>query len=675
MRLPFFVVLLLLSCFSQIHAEVLWAQKVVSFSSQYSERLYRVGEVLHKPNVFPNHTLNGCSWSPAVEAKMAYFEVAFSKSMAIKQVAIFINQSPHALSGVSITDRTGSERRLDISKVYPLGKEAKVIRLDFPLTPFEVSTVKVTFNLHGVKEMLMVDAIGISDDLSPIEAHISLDKRVSPEWTALPLSGWINTSCDELNPFVFAQGKKMLYSKKNCAQNIEGTLAHSGDIFVSTLVDGAWTAGQSFSARANNIYNNEIVGITEDEQKIYITGSYDPGSSLVKQGISLMDKDQSGIWKEPKAVVIKDFYSTDSKENTFYLHPSGQYLLMSLDRKEGIGKTDLYISLIQSDGSFGSPIHLGPVVNSAGFEFAPFLSKDARSLYFSSYGFAGYGSADIYVSERIGDGWTQWTAPLNMGPEVNSPKFDAYYRELEDGSVLFSSTRSGSKGFSDLFLIDNIQSHFKQEVVECQPVPEEFIPDSLRTWPQIISWGSHQPLGALKIIVSIDGSVIQQFNTSDTTISFPYRKGFMIQLELSSPLVPTQVHSIITTDSGKMHTLKLGLLNRETAFSSNNILFERDASILLPESYPTLNRLALWIKEQQQLKIQISGHTEPGGNKSYNRKLSENRAKAVKDYLVSKGVSPKQLVAKGFGGSKPLQTGNDLESRSANRRVEFLVLP
>jgi OmpA-OmpF porin, OOP family len=105
-----------------------------------------------------------------------------------------------------------------------------------------------------------------------------------------------------------------------------------------------------------------------------------------------------------------------------------------------------------------------------------------------------------------------------------------------------------------------------------------------------------------------------------------------------------------------------------------NIYFEFDKSVLLPESKNELDMLMHMLEDYPHMEIEISGHTDNIGSDTYNRKLSEERAKAVVDYLIREKVESKRLTYKGYGASKPVDTNETEAGRQKNRRVEFRVL-
>jgi outer membrane protein OmpA-like peptidoglycan-associated protein len=111
-----------------------------------------------------------------------------------------------------------------------------------------------------------------------------------------------------------------------------------------------------------------------------------------------------------------------------------------------------------------------------------------------------------------------------------------------------------------------------------------------------------------------------------------------------------------------------------STFVLKDIYFEFDKSTILQQSYFELKSLISLLETYPQMHIEIRGHTDGKGSDSYNLRLSENRAKAVADYLISKGVSEKRLQHKGYGKSLPIDSNDTEEGRANNRRVEFKII-
>ena len=106
----------------------------------------------------------------------------------------------------------------------------------------------------------------------------------------------------------------------------------------------------------------------------------------------------------------------------------------------------------------------------------------------------------------------------------------------------------------------------------------------------------------------------------------------------------------------------------------DNVYFDQSSSVLKPESHPQLDQLAKYLKEQPHLRAEIGGHTDKVGDPKLNLFLSENRAKAVFNYLIKKGINRNRLRYRGYGYSEPLTQSEQEDERKRNRRVEVKLI-
>ncbi len=139
---------------------------------------------------------------------------------------------------------------------------------------------------------------------------------------------------------------------------------------------------------------------------------------------------------------------------------------------------------------------------------------------------------------------------------------------------------------------------------------------------------------------------------------------------LNKDIIPTE--PLLATKSPEDNYF--GSLKVGEKVKLNNIYFEFDKTNLLAESFFELNKLYQLLRENQAMEIEIQGHTDIIGSDNYNNELSENRAKAVVEYLIKKGISKTRIMYNGYGRSKPVASNNSEEGRLKNRRVEFLIL-
>ena len=139
---------------------------------------------------------------------------------------------------------------------------------------------------------------------------------------------------------------------------------------------------------------------------------------------------------------------------------------------ESLGEEDLYVILKDSAGDgWKPPIHLGSTINTSGFEIAPFLSDDTKTIYFSSNSHKGLGDADIYSSQRLYNSWTVWTKPENLGENINSPQFDAYLTIAKDSTIYFASNRE--EGLSDIYQSKLVKQRYDDLRVSNEPLLED----------------------------------------------------------------------------------------------------------------------------------------------------------------------------------------------------------
>ncbi len=257
----------------------------------------------------------------------------------------------------------------------------------------------------------------------------------------------INSSAEESMPILFSQGNKMMFVRTFHEKNTGGK--YSGqDIWMSVKDQfGKWLPASNDFTELNNDRNNAVIGINTDETALLLTNAYNPINTTVL-GISRSIK-IANYWSKPNDIAIKGLDSKNSFIG-FYINKAEDVLLVSMDYKNSRGDDDIYICLKNDDGSWSAPDNLGPTINTNGFEISPFLSEDGKILFFASNGHGGYGDADIYMSRRLYDSWGIWSKPINLGNNINSPDFDAYFFLSENKDAYFASNRE--EGLSDIYM-------------------------------------------------------------------------------------------------------------------------------------------------------------------------------------------------------------------------------
>lgn len=469
----------------------------------------------------------------------------------------------------------------------------------------------------------------------------------------------INSHDDELGPIIASDGKTLYFARQNVAENTGG-VDDDEDVWVSNYTNDRWTLARNMGKPVNTIGADNLVSVSADNNSLVFakasqlfvkhrtaTGWSEPES------LNLSFDNQSeyfvaSVAADNKAIV----FSAKLKNNLYY----------SEKRNEG----DLYVCLKDNSGTWSAPINLGSIINTQGNETSPYLSADGRTLYFATDGRPGQGSQDIFFARRVGDGWTNWSSPLNLGRNVNTPGFDAYYTVPASGEFAYFVSQS-KEGKADIY---RIRLH---EEVKPQPV---FVISGL-----VLDGKSGQPLSARIHFEDLtDGIEVGEARSDPRTgayrIVLPFGTNYGVRAHVKDYYA---IHENIELQQGsRQYTelrkdLMLVPLQIGETVKLNNVFFEAGLPTLRPESYPELNRLIEVLKENPGIAIDLSGHTDHGGDAATLLRLSQNRVVTVRGYLVAHGIDEARITGTGYGDTRPIAAGDSEESRRLNRRVEFKI--
>jgi outer membrane protein OmpA-like peptidoglycan-associated protein len=253
----------------------------------------------------------------------------------------------------------------------------------------------------------------------------------------------VNSVFEETKPIVTADGKTLYFARKNAIGNTGG-LTDPQDIYRSALdPTKGWTlsvnAGQNFNTR----HADNLCAVIGDDFVFYRQEWPTKGNFI------LTAKDNT------YSTVIGPDVITESKYLEAYFNNDGTVVLFTAKTKKNIlyqksvDERDIYISFRKGD-SWTQPENMGRVINTSGDEFSPYLSSDQRTLYFASNGRGGFGDVDIFVAHRLGNGWSTWTEPINLGSQVNTPYFDAYFSICEVTNTAYMVSYNNTIGKGDI---------------------------------------------------------------------------------------------------------------------------------------------------------------------------------------------------------------------------------
>jgi outer membrane protein OmpA-like peptidoglycan-associated protein len=360
----------------------------------------------------------------------------------------------------------------------------------------------------------------------------------------------------------------------------------------------------------------------------------------------------------PLSQEIKDYVNIN-KLVSFFLCNDNKTLLMAIETGNGMGEKDLYVSFLLKENSWSKPQSLGSVVNSVCDEHSPYLSADGKTLFLSSTGHYGYGDFDIFVSERIGDGWDKWTEPRNLGPNINSEGVETGYFMAAKGDFAYLSSNG------DICKVKN-PAYVEPVIILSGKVFDKKTGLPIGAAITYSNLSDDKTLGtASSDNVTGDYKIVLQ---KGKAYGFMANKNDYYSISENIDLTNLKEYKEIKQD------LYLSPIVRGEPIRLNNIFFEFGKSVLKAESFPELDRLVNILNKNPEIKIEINGHTDDVGTDASNQVLSQDRAQSVVTYLQSKGISAGRLSAKGYGESKPDVPNNSDENRAFNRRVEFKIL-
>ncbi len=367
-------------------------------------------------------------------------------------------------------------------------------------------------------------------------------------------------------------------------------------------------------------------------------------------------------WSEPEN--LGSNINTEFWESSPSLSPDKRVLFFSSNRYNGYGARDLYYSIRMPNGKFGPAINMGDSINTKGDDMAPYIHADNQTLFYTSNGLPGYGGTDLYVLRKQEDG--NWCKPENLGYPINTINDEGSFAVSADGlTAYYASDRSDSRGGLDLykFTLRN----------DIRPAKTLYIKGKVFDKKT----GKGLPCN-IELINNVTGKALMNIQTDelgDYFITLPLGKDYTFIVNRKGYLFYSEQYLLKNKEADSVYKKDIALnpvsLNNNVVL--NNILFEVNSFKLLPISLIELDKLFQILIENPTVTIEIGGHTDNVGIAADNITLSKNRALAVVDFLVKKGIEKTRISFKGYGSSKPIAENTTEKGRIKNRRTEFTI--
>ncbi len=466
----------------------------------------------------------------------------------------------------------------------------------------------------------------------------------------------INSKYDEYLPTITSDGKKLVFTRKLKDIN--------EDIYLSYRDGDNWKKGKAYGNSLNTDENEGMARFEMHGRAFYFSGCMredtEGGCDIYKA--TLKDEEIIEVSRLEGNLNSQEWDSQPS------ISCDGTKMFFSSTRKDGLGGGDIYLSSLMPNGDWGIPSNLGAMINTKGDEEAPFIANDGKTLYFTSTGHPGQGDGDLFVS-RFENGL--WTKPENLGYPINSTgKEIGMYVQGNGKTAFFASERMNGTGGLDIYTFELPE--------ELRPIPmvhlEGFVTDEETGEP-------------IATTVNISNSEEKFTAQSDETgwffLCVPGNKGYSFQINEKGYDYFIDAQFLDAQDNTSNNTIKLPLVPK------NNIktvavrkgspvrekrvqfFFEFDSYDLTQKAEIELKELSKLLNREKDWRVEVVGYADNSGSDTYNKKLSEKRAKAIVSFLSEYGVTIDKVIKTEGLGSIASSPNNDTNSQS--RRVDVVL--
>jgi outer membrane protein OmpA-like peptidoglycan-associated protein len=431
------------------------------------------------------------------------------------------------------------------------------------------------------------------------------------------------------------------------------------DVWVAVGDTGRFVAVQHPGPPLNNALPNSIVAITPDPYTFYCLNQFKKAGDM-NRGFSIIRRNEDNGWDFPEPVSIDEYYTITS-DVSLTMSFDGKVLILAASRFDS-RDMDLYVCFRKGDNAWSAPQPLGDIINSEGREVTPFLAEDNVTLFFASNRSGSTGGQDIYITKRRDDSWKNWDKPVRLIEPINSRSDDSQpYFNQSSGYLYFTSRREGS---GDIY-----------RVRLTPPAPTEIVVQG-----RVLNSRTNELLPGAEVTYGPRGETPRQFRSKDGTFNFRIPKGLIFDMLPVKAGFRGRLDTIFFRRDyfyfREFYTLDLYAepLEKDAVINMPSILFEQSKAIILPSSNPELERLVELLKSNPGMHIRVEGHTDNVGKPEDLLRLSEERAAAVRNYLVARCIDASRLDYVGHGARYPLNANTNDQQRRQNRRVEVRIL-
>ncbi|MBS1490151.1 MAG: OmpA family protein [Bacteroidetes bacterium] len=478
-----------------------------------------------------------------------------------------------------------------------------------------------------------------------------IDTLRPPQSVLTPMGNAINSEKEDYGPAIGNVDHLLLFTSK---RNHHRLRAYNEDIFYSLKKDGEWSVAEGFKT-INTEYNEGSACLSLDGKSLYFSRCNAPGT-LGNCDLYVATLNKDSVWSDVKNLGLK-VNSADWDSHPSVSH-GGDTLFFASNRTGGFGQTDIYYCIKDAQGNWGQAKNIGPIINTTKSEVSPFFHHKFNVLYFSSDGHPlNFGNFDIYKSYQLKNGWSE---PQNIGPLVNGAGSEYYF-------TIDSKSR-------DIYYARSTPDQIKNLDLYSFPVPMEAHPEAVvQLSGKVKDKKGNAARGIVAIVDLSQGvEVTPKYLREDGSYDFQLinKRNYLLIVQGDNFF---RIEELFYLEGNREINTVVEDIETKIAFQS--LEFENGKADILIGMRSDLAKLGNFLIDHPHETLKISGHTDSAGDEKNNLQLSQDRADAIKVYLVNEyKIDTKRIEAVGYGSSKPLVEEKTEEDKQLNRRVEFEII-
>ncbi len=487
-----------------------------------------------------------------------------------------------------------------------------------------------------------------------VEYRKEIDTLRPPQGVLLNMGIQVNSPKADYGPTIGNVDTVLLFTSKRNLHTQTLERRYDEDLFYSVQEFDMWMDAVPFNT-INTSYNEGSACLSKDGKQLYFARCDSPDSKG-SCDIFVADRKEDNSWGNVRN--LGDNINTVFWDSHPSLSHTGDTLFFSSDRKGGFGMTDIYYSIKDKNGNWQPAKNMGPIINTRGQEVSPFFHHKFNVLYFSSNGHPlNFGDFDIFKTYKQNGNWAE---PKNVGPLVNGEGSEYYFTIDSKSEKLYYARSEGDDPA-------NLDLH-------SFPVPMEAQPEAIATLKgSLTNSQTGKPMKGIVSIIDLDKGVevAPKFLRPDGTFDFKLinKRNYLLIIQGDDFF---RIEEIFFMDGDMEINKETEPIESKIAFKS--LEFESGKADILQSMHEDLSKLGNFMLDHPHIDLTISGHTDSEGKPEANLRLSQERADAIKAYLVYEYKVPSsRITAIGYGGSKPIVEEKTDDDRRLNRRVEFEI--